>query len=142
MKILHSITIAVLSLNLLINALSANVIYFTTAAAGKDPFALFEYYTKQTTHATLVRYTASWCGTCNNTKAQFEKLAQEFKAAAITFIEIDYSLFKNLADKQGIHSLPTYVYYKNGSKILSHGSPTNSTTYSTLKNNIKKYFNS
>jgi len=48
---------------------------------------------------------------------KFEAMAEEFEAA--TFVKVDVDDASQIASNCGISSIPTYQFYKDGSKIDS-----------------------
>lgn len=60
----------------------------------------------------IVKFFATWCGACKNSKKPFEKLAN--KKPNIKFAEIDIDTNKALADKYVNESIPTFISFDNG----------------------------
>lgn len=67
----------------------------------------------------LVKWTAAWCGPCQEWSA---KEKAKLEAAGLAITEIDYDSNKNLAKKYGVSSLPSFhicnkqnqTFYSNG----------------------------
>ena len=60
----------------------------------------------------LVDFWAEWCGPCRSIAPALEQLAQEYEGVAIRKVNIDDN--PQLADEQGIRSIPTLKLFKNG----------------------------
>ncbi len=62
---------------------------------------------------TLVDFTATWCGPCQQLKPELHKMAEEFDGK-IKFVEVDVDKSRDIAEKYKITDLPTLVVIKNG----------------------------
>mmetsp|Transcript_18976 Transcript_18976/g.38460 ORF Transcript_18976/g.38460 Transcript_18976/m.38460 type:complete len:107 (-) Transcript_18976:554-874(-) len=63
----------------------------------------------------VIDFTASWCGPCRFVAPHFEKLAAE--KPDVTFVKIDVDEADVLAQRCGIQAMPTFQFYRNGTKI-------------------------
>ncbi|MBN1296537.1 thioredoxin [bacterium] len=61
----------------------------------------------------LVDYGATWCGPCKKLKPLLEELAGT-KADQAEFYYVDAGEQPTLAQKYGVMSLPTLLFFKNG----------------------------
>jgi len=65
----------------------------------------------------VVDFYAIWCGACNRTKPDLEKMAAKYKKEQVVFLKIDVDELDDVADEFEIKSLPTYVLIRNRGKI-------------------------
>uniref|UniRef100_A0A6T7WGS0 Thioredoxin domain-containing protein n=1 Tax=Cryptomonas curvata TaxID=233186 RepID=A0A6T7WGS0_9CRYP len=63
----------------------------------------------------VVDFTASWCGPCQQIAPVFKGLAQEFKD--VVFLKVDVDENKETAEHCGVTSMPTFQFYRSGSKL-------------------------
>jgi len=61
---------------------------------------------------TLVKYMANWCGPCKVLSPIIDGVLKDFPN--INAGEVDIDKERDLAIKDGIRSVPTIVFYKNG----------------------------
>ncbi|RDI70613.1 thioredoxin [Halopelagius longus] len=59
----------------------------------------------------LVDYYADWCGPCKMLEPTVEEIAAETDAAVL---KVDIDELQELAQEQGIRSVPTLQFYHNG----------------------------
>lgn len=64
----------------------------------------------------VVDFGATWCGPCQALAPHFEKMAGEFTGKA-TLVKIDIDQESDLAAELGIMSVPTIMFFKDGSKV-------------------------
>mmetsp|Transcript_30473 Transcript_30473/g.66984 ORF Transcript_30473/g.66984 Transcript_30473/m.66984 type:complete len:105 (+) Transcript_30473:98-412(+) len=67
------------------------------------------------TKLVVVDFTASWCGPCQMIAPVFEKMASE--NPDITFVKVDVDEADDVAAECGIQAMPTFQFYKDGSKV-------------------------
>lgn len=65
----------------------------------------------------VIDYTASWCGPCQGIAPEFERLSREYSEDAI-FLKVDVDKCKAVARAQGISAMPTFQFYKHGTKYF------------------------
>jgi len=82
----------------------------------------------------FILYSASWCGPCQNIKPIFITLSQQYGDKA-HFIIIDVDEFPGLAKKNGIQSMPTFLFLVK-TKIVEKITGSSKDTLSKL---ISKY---
>jgi len=58
---------------------------------------------------------ADWCGPCRKIAPFLYELSKHEKG--VIFIKVNIEKFDDLADREGVTSLPTFIFYKNGRKI-------------------------
>jgi thioredoxin 1 len=61
------------------------------------------------------KFTASWCGSCQQIQPLLNKLELEYNN--ILFVKIDIEKNEELAEKYKISSLPSFVFFKNAKNI-------------------------
>lgn len=65
---------------------------------------------------TAVDFFATWCGPCKMLGPVFIAVSEELKDK-YNFIKVDIDKFNEIASLNGIQSVPTIVYFKNGKEI-------------------------
>ena len=81
----------------------------------------------------VAKFFASWCGPCRRMIPVDEKMAGEFKSISIVKIDIDED--RDLTQKWGVTSFPTYLFFKKGQKRFEQIGSMDEGTYRRL---IKK----
>lgn len=66
----------------------------------------------------LVDFFATWCGPCQMLAPVISEIAEEY-SDIVKICKIDVDQNRELAIKYDIESIPTLVFFKNGSKIKS-----------------------
>lgn len=64
----------------------------------------------------IVDFGAQWCAPCKSIAPEFERLAKEYDSAV--FLKVDVDECTELAVRDGIAALPTFVLYKNKVRII------------------------
>ncbi|RIA92824.1 PITH domain-containing protein [Glomus cerebriforme] len=64
---------------------------------------------------TVVDYHAVWCGPCHTIAPVFQQLSTQFRH--VNFAKVDVDQVKDVASKEGVTSMPTFKFYKNGNEI-------------------------
>lgn len=62
-------------------------------------------------NVTLIDFTATWCGPCQQLKPELHELAEEMKGKA-KFVEVDVDKNQEVASKYEIEAMPTLVILK------------------------------
>lgn len=70
------------------------------------------------TGITIVKYSATWCGPCKVMNPILEKVAAETPDVKVVHVDIDQEM--ELTAEQGIMSVPTLVFYKDGVSAHTH----------------------
>uniref|UniRef100_A0A8D8QC55 Thioredoxin-like protein 1 n=1 Tax=Cacopsylla melanoneura TaxID=428564 RepID=A0A8D8QC55_9HEMI len=84
----------------------------------------------------VVDFTASWCGPCQRIAPIFEQLSRKYPNAA--FFKVDVDQNQELAAAQGVSAMPTFIFFKNKTKVdRIQGADPNS-----LESKIKQYYGS
>jgi len=63
----------------------------------------------------VVDFYADWCGPCKMMEPEYKKFASANKDVLVAKLDVDDN--KGLAQKYGIRSLPTTIYFKNGEPV-------------------------
>lgn len=58
-------------------------------------------------------FNASWCGPCR----QMKPIVTQLRRQGYRLRDIDVDKNRSLAQKHGIHGIPTFVFVKNGSEV-------------------------
>ncbi|RLT23999.1 MAG: thioredoxin [Chloroflexi bacterium] len=64
----------------------------------------------------LVDFWAPWCGPCKAVSPVLEELAQDY-AGKINVVKINIDEDAALSDTYNVQSIPTIVFFKNGSEV-------------------------
>jgi len=64
---------------------------------------------------TVVDYHAVWCGPCHTIAPVFQQLSTQFRH--VNFAKVDVDNVQEVASKEGVTSMPTFKFYKNGTEI-------------------------
>jgi ubiquitin C len=81
----------------------------------------------------IVDFTASWCGPCQQIKPIYKALSDEMTDLVFTMVDVDEN--EETAGECGVSAMPTFMFYKNGSKVgeMMGANP------DKLKENISKF---
>lgn len=63
-----------------------------------------------------VDFFAEWCGPCKMLSPVIESLAPEF-AGKLDIVKVDIDAEQDLAQKYGVTSIPTIVFFKGGQEV-------------------------
>ncbi|CAG8509145.1 16899_t:CDS:2 [Funneliformis caledonium] len=64
---------------------------------------------------TVVDYHAVWCEPCRVIAPIFQQLSTKFRH--VNFAKVDVDQAREVSEKEGVTSMPTFKFYKNGSEI-------------------------
>lgn len=88
--------------------------------SGLSAQEIFEKNVLQSTLPVVINFSATWCPACISMGPLFAALARDANyIGKITFIKVNYDACKDIAQTQGVRSLPFFGFYKNGQKIYS-----------------------
>jgi len=62
----------------------------------------------------IVKYFASWCGSCRLFAPKFKRLAQDERFEGITFLDVDAEENPEARKLGNVKNLPTFAIFKNG----------------------------
>jgi thiol-disulfide isomerase/thioredoxin len=62
---------------------------------------------------TVLYFTASWCGPCQQIKPIYKKCLETHQNISFHMIDVDDSKNKTLLDTYGIESMPTFIFLHN-----------------------------
>ncbi len=66
--------------------------------------------------AVIVKFYAHWCGSCNVIAKTFNELSNQYGQKAV-FVNVNIDTQRALLKRYGIHSIPTFMVFKNGQPI-------------------------
>lgn len=82
----------------------------------------------------VVDFTATWCHPCKRIAPFFEQLATKFPRAV--FLRVDVDKCADTAVAQGISAMPTFLFYRNKTKIdLLQGADS-----ATLESKVQQHY--
>lgn len=65
----------------------------------------------------IVDFFADWCGPCKVIAPKFDSWSQQ--NPSIEFIKVNVDEQPEITEMEGIQAMPTFIGYKNGSKVGS-----------------------
>lgn len=75
-----------------------------------------ENFAKETAKGlVVVDFFAEWCGPCKSFAPIFEAASKEYKGVKFGKLNLDES--PSVADKHGVRSIPTIIFFKNGKEL-------------------------
>lgn len=63
----------------------------------------------------MVDFFAQWCGPCKRIAPAIQKMSEEH--TNVVFLKVDVDEVQQLAAEQGVSAMPTFFFFKNGSKV-------------------------
>eukprot|EP01107_Rhizomastix_libera_P004117 TRINITY_DN17139_c0_g1_i1.p1 TRINITY_DN17139_c0_g1~~TRINITY_DN17139_c0_g1_i1.p1 ORF type:complete len:224 (+),score=81.21 TRINITY_DN17139_c0_g1_i1:24-695(+) len=84
------------------------------------------------TKPVVVDFFASWCGPCQGIAPYVKQLETQYEQQAI-FLKINVDSQQDIAASCGISSMPTFVFFKNGSEVKRFSGANRDLLLSTLK---------
>lgn len=121
------------STNFAQHATTNNVIYLhNLATRGQDATTLFQSYLQSGN--VVVDFYATWCNPCTIMGRTIDQVAAQFPS--ITFLKVDVDQFQSIA--ANIRSLPTLVFYKNGSQVTRVSGSKDKNSFITL---LRQFYN-
>lgn len=64
----------------------------------------------------VIDFYADWCGPCKMIAPIFEELSNEF-SGKVEFFKVNIDKAMGTAEKFGVMSIPTIIYFKDGAKV-------------------------
>lgn len=65
----------------------------------------------------MVDFWATWCGPCRMLGPVIEQLAEEYEDQDIVIGKVDVDENPALAQRYGVMSIPTVIFFKNGEEV-------------------------
>ncbi|XP_019713989.1 thioredoxin b isoform X1 [Hippocampus comes] len=65
----------------------------------------------------VVDFTAVWCGPCKTMAPIFEELSNNAAYADVIFLKVDVDKCEEVSTKSGVQCMPTFHFYRNGSRV-------------------------
>ena len=65
----------------------------------------------------MVDFWATWCGPCKMLTPVMESLAQDYEGKAVTIGKVDVDEEGARAQRYGVMSVPTVIFFKDGKEI-------------------------
>lgn len=75
----------------------------------------FKNHLASTEKLVIVDFTASWCGPCLRIAPFYKQLSEKFPQGL--FLKVDINVCENTAMAHGVTSMPTFMFFKNNTKI-------------------------
>lgn len=73
-------------------------------------------YTNEVADGTVVvDFFATWCGPCQVIAPKYEAMSKEF--STVKFLKVDVDQLPEVAEKEEIGAMPTFVFYKGGKRV-------------------------
>ena len=79
----------------------------------------------------VIDFTATWCGPCQRIKPFFHSLSDVY--GDVVFVQVDVDANSETAQAAGIQAMPTFQFYKGGSKIHEFRGASNELLESKIK---------
>jgi thioredoxin 1 len=98
----------------------------------------FEQQVLQAESIVIVDFWAPWCGPCHTMAPALEAFAVD-NAGKVKVFKIDSDDNPKMADKYGIKSIPTVIFFKDGEPVETHvGAMTQATLQAKLDDLLKQ----
>jgi thioredoxin 1 len=65
----------------------------------------------------VIDFTATWCGPCQTIKPKFAEMCAGAEYQSVGFYKIDVDANGEASKAAGVSSMPTFHFYKGGSKV-------------------------
>ncbi len=78
----------------------------------------FAQYFDQQDKLIVVEYSATWCGPCKKIAPYIDQLAKENPSIIFMHLDIDKLENSGVWGVEAIDSVPTFKFYRNGSKLV------------------------
>ncbi|XP_054656577.1 thioredoxin [Dunckerocampus dactyliophorus] len=81
----------------------------------------------------VVDFTATWCGPCKMIGPIFEAESQKPENKNVIFLKVDVDDADDVSSYCAIKCMPTFQFYKNGSKVLEFSGANSNTLIANLE---------
>jgi len=82
----------------------------------------------------VVDFSATWCGPCRMIAPKFAELSTKYTDAV--FVHVDVDELNTLPDVADVSGVPTFKYFKNGSKVVAFSGANAAKIEDTIKSNL------
>ncbi|KAJ6790028.1 hypothetical protein PWT90_05255 [Aphanocladium album] len=70
----------------------------------------------------VVDFFATWCPPCKLIAPEFQKLAAQHGIdGQFAFAKVNVDEARDISEKYGIRSMPTFLFFKEGNQVMVHG---------------------
>ncbi|KTW30858.1 thioredoxin [Pneumocystis carinii B80] len=91
-----------------------------------------EFKTKISVNSlTVVDFFATWCGPCRAIAPKIDELSEKYSNVA--FLKVDVDQYNDLASEYGITAMPTFIFFKAGTKVAEVVGASSSKVEETIK---------
>ena len=89
----------------------------------------------------LILFYRPGCPYCHYVLPLFTAVQADFGTISlnVAFLKVDISTDAHLKEAFGFHTVPTFIYYKNGIEQFRHGSNNKTLTIAQIEANIERY---
>ena len=84
---------------------------------------------------TVLYFTATWCGPCQQIKPTYKKCVESYKNISFHMIDVDDEQNKNLLDTYSIQSMPTFIFL-HGNRVTGQMNGADANRLIVLCNNL------
>lgn len=87
-------------------------------ASRKDEFKIenFDEELKSYNMPVVVDFFATWCGPCKMLSPILDSVMEQYEGM-VRFVKVDIDLYPDLAEKYGIQSVPTLLFFNGGELV-------------------------
>lgn len=109
-----------------------NVIYLQTRS-GQSSDQAFDELLKMHQNV-IVDFYADWCGPCKNLGKTIERISKDYPN--VIFLKVNVDQHQTLANKYNVRSLPTLIFFKNGTKVYTERGDVSSSLKSLIQQHL------
>lgn len=67
---------------------------------------------------TVIKFSAPWCGPCNQMAPLFHAVSQEYQHKDVKFLDVNTDAVQGVNKQYNVRSLPTTVFFKDGKELF------------------------